>query len=193
MNAPHLDYNSLVNAALAAGFSHAAALDVATLVPLADVRDMCAENRCGIYQKCWTCPPACGTLEACSTRISSFSAGLLVQTVGGIEDPFDYPGMLAVERRHQATFHALHASLRSACPDLLALGSGGCRICESCTCPDAPCRFPDRATSSMEAYGLMVADVCRANGLCYHYGAGQIAFTGCYLFHESAFSPQDGQ
>ena len=52
---------------------------------------------------------------------------------------------------------------------------------QTCTCPDAPCRFPDQAFSSMEAYGMLVMQVCQANHLDYYYGPGKIAYTSCYL------------
>ncbi|MDE8682148.1 DUF2284 domain-containing protein [Blautia schinkii] len=47
-------------------------------------------------------------------------------------------------------------------PDMLMLGAGGCRICGHCAYPK-PCRFPEKAISSMEAYGLFVTQVCRDN------------------------------
>lgn len=172
----------LVNLALCAGFSHAALLDIATLAPRLEVRDMCAKNRCGAFDACWTCPPGCGTLEMCAARMHRFSSGLLVQSTANLADPFDYPGMQHAEQRHQANFSALYTQLRGMFDVVLALGSGGCRICERCSYPEQPCRFPDRATSSMEAYGLLVADVCRANGLGYYYGPGTVSYTGCYLF-----------
>ena len=33
----------------------------------------------------------------------------------------------------------------------------------------------------MEAYGLMVNQVCLDNGLHYNYGPNTIAYTGCFL------------
>ena len=35
--------------------------------------------------------------------------------------------------------------------------------------------------SSMEAYGMVVLEVCRANGLQYYYGADKMAYTSCFL------------
>ena len=58
----------------------------------------------------------------------------------------------------------------------------GCGICEKCTYPDAPCRFPDRAFPSMEACGLVVNDVCKASGIPYNYGPRTMTFTGCVLY-----------
>lgn len=172
--------------ALAAGFTRAVSLNVTTLRPLPAVRAACEENRCGMFGRCWVCPPGCGTLAECEARIRTCSSGLLVQTAAAIEDPFDYEGMLAVEAAHQQRFSAFAAVLGKAAPGLIALGAGGCRVCTVCAYPDAPCRFPAQAVSSMEAYGLLVSDVCKMNGVPYSYGTRMAAFTGCYLWQTNA-------
>jgi predicted metal-binding protein len=64
---------------------------------------------------------------------------------------------------------------------VLALGAGCCTICRTCAYPDAPCRFPDRAVASMEAFGLLVLEVCKANGLQYYYGSDKMAYNSCFL------------
>ena len=64
----------------------------------------------------------------------------------------------------------------------LPLSSGGCHICQKCTYPDAPCRFPEKAFPSMEACGLVVNDVCKASGVPYNYGPRTMTFTGCVLY-----------
>ena len=62
-------------------------MDPATIELKEEVRQMCAA--CGKYGKCWSCPPGCGTLEACAARISAYRQGILVQTTGLLEDEFD--------------------------------------------------------------------------------------------------------
>lgn len=61
-----------INKALDTGFSYAAPLNISTLVPRQDVRDMCAADKCGAYGKNWTCPPHCGSLEDCAARIQGY-------------------------------------------------------------------------------------------------------------------------
>ena len=34
----------------------------------------------------------------------------------------------------------------------------------------------------MEGYGLFVTQICRDNGLSYHYGERTITYTACVLF-----------
>ena len=78
-------------------------------------------------------------------------------------------------------YEDLEKDLRKFYPNMLPIGAGCCTKCKTCTCPDAPCRFPDQAFSSMEAYGMLVMQVCQANHLDYYYGPGKIAYTSCYL------------
>ncbi len=172
---------TLIERALALGFSHAGALDAATLHPREEVRAMCAADRCGQYGRCWTCPPHCGELEENRRLLTRYRMGLLVQTTAALEDDFDYEGMQAAGQRQKALFEAFLRELQPEYPHLLALGSGGCGLCPSCTCPDAPCRRPEDAVQSMEAFGLVVSDACQANGLPYYYGPGTLTYTGCFL------------
>lgn len=176
-----LDMNRLEALAAEAGFTRCVPLDAATIELRDEVRAMCASGSCGAYGKNWSCPPACGEIEDLRRNIARYRRGILVQTVGEVEDSLDYEGMMAAEAAHKAHFARLHEHLLKQWPDLLALGAGACTRCGDCTCPDAPCRFPERRVSSMEAYGMLVADTCKANGLAYYYGPGAIAYTSCFL------------
>ena len=142
---------------------------------------MCASDSCHKYNKCWSCPPGCGTLEECEQRVRKYKLGILVQTVGQLEDSMDGEGMMRTEATHKASFYSLEKDLRKFYPNMLPMGAGCCTKCKTCTCPEAPCRFPDQAFSSMEAYGMLVMQVCQANHLDYYYGPGKIAYTSCYL------------
>lgn len=175
------DIEKLLHMAEEAGFAHAAPLDPATIELKDEVRDMCADNSCGQYDKRWSCPPGCGELTECARRIAGYHTGLLVQTVGELEDSMDVEAMMETEAEHKAHFQSLYAALRREYPDLLALGAGCCTQCPVCSYPDEPCRFPDKMVSSMEAYGMLVLDVCRKNGLTYYYGPNTIAYTSCFL------------
>jgi predicted metal-binding protein len=104
-----------------------------------------------------------------------------VQTVGILEDPLDGETMMETEAKHKETFYKLEKILRQQYPDMLAMGAGCCTKCKKCTCPDEPCRFPGQSFSSMEAYGMLVTQVCQANNLKYNYGPCTIAYTSCYL------------
>ena len=175
------DYEKLSAKAMECGFTHCAPLDVSTLDFMQDVRDMCNEKQCNKYGKSWSCPPACGTLEEMRERVKAYSSGLLVQTVGELEDSYDWEGIMETGKRHKVNFGLMRDALACERSPILAMGAGACMLCETCTYPDAPCRFPDRMAASMEASGLFVSKVCTDNGLKYNYGPNRIAFTSCYL------------
>ena len=176
------NFEQLAAKAEESGFTHCARLDISTLEFLQDVRDMCNEKQCNNYNKSWSCPPACASLEEMRERVKSYSDGLLVQTVGDLEDSYDWEGIMDAGARHKANFGKLWDELAKTYPSVFAMGAGTCMICESCTYPGEPCRFPDRMSASMEACGLFVSKVCTDNNLKYNYGQDKIAFTSCFLF-----------
>jgi predicted metal-binding protein len=176
-----MDMKHLEQIGQEAGFSRIAPLEADTIQLLPDVRNMCEVNNCGAYGTIWSCPPACGTLEECEERVRRYHRGILVQTTGELEDEFDGEGMMETEARHKENFTRLHDVLIKEYPQMLSLGAGGCRRCKKCTYPDAPCRFPEKKFASMEAYGMLVTQVCQDNGLDYYYGKGTITYTSCFL------------
>lgn len=166
------------------GFSKAAPLKVSDLDFKEEVRQMCADNRCGIYGKNWACPPACGTVAECAARARQYEKGVLVEYVGKIEDSFDIEGMNNVSDKYKELFEQTAEQLKKRYPKLLALGAGGCSRCKACTYPDAPCRFPDKLYVSMEACGLLVSEVCELCSLPYINGVNTVTYIGCYLIKE---------
>lgn len=170
-----------IKLALELGFSYAVPVNPAALMPRQDVRDMCADDKCRAYGKNWTCPPYCGSLKECARRMHTYRSGILLQTVGTMEKAIDSGAYRRTEEKHMELFYRFCESLREVCPDALCLGSGGCRLCRVCAYPE-PCRFPEKACSSMEGYGLLVTQVCRDNGLAYYHGERTITYTACVLF-----------
>ena len=165
------------------GFTAAGVLDPSTIELRQEVRDMCAEDKCHAYGHNWTCPPHCGTLEECRGRIKKYQTGIIVQTTGQLEDSLDYEAMMDTAALHKKNLVAFFQKVQETYPNALCLGAGGCSICEKCSCPDSPCRFPQKAFSSMEGYGMVVSDVCKNNGIPYYYGENTITYVGCYLLY----------
>lgn len=172
----------MIEKALEIGFETAKEIDTGTLVVREDVREMCAVDKCHAFGKNWTCPPSCGELSECAERIKAYHNGIIVQTVGKTEKAIDTKAYRRIEVLHHDRFADLAAFVHATHPEALYLGAGGCRICKNCTYPDAPCRFPEKAYSSMEAYGLFVTQVCRDNGVDYYYGEKTMTYTSCILF-----------
>ena len=173
-----------IQLALELGFTEAAPLDPKRLRTLESVRSYCAEDKCGYYGKSWVCPPACGSLAECEGRMHAFPKGILLVTQAHREDESSFAEVIETSRQHKERHYALAEKMQAALPRVLALGAGSCSLCRECTYPDAPCRHPDRAVSSLEACGLQVADVCRDCGVEYHYNGKTITFVSACLFEE---------
>ena len=163
------------------GFDEAGRLNVKALEFLPEIRQMCAADRCRSYNRNWCCPPGCGTLEEISAKAAARESGILVQSVGILEDEFDAETMMETEALQKERFMKLTAYVRSLAPDCIPMASGTCRVCRTCSYPKEPCRFPEKAIPSMEAYGLFVSRVCAQSGMKYNYGKNTMAYTSCIL------------
>lgn len=164
-----------------AGFDHVGELNMDSLVFLPEVRDMCAANKCGAYGVKWSCPPAIGPLEESVARVSHYHRGIIIQSTGYLRRIVDARTMFETIKLHNRKFESFVKAFRRYYPDCLPMGVGACHKCEECTYPDRPCRFPDAVFPSMEAYGLVVADVCKKSGMRYDYGDKTITVISCIL------------
>jgi len=165
------------------GFEYFGVLDASKLRFRSEVRDMCAAGRCKAYGHNWACPPACGTIEEAAENAAKYKYGIIVQSVGQMEDDFDVETMQETERVQKERFEKMVDKLRDDGVDVLPMSAGTCTKCKTCAYPD-PCRMPDRRLSSMEAYGLVVSDSCTLAGVDYYHGPQTMAFTCCILFNE---------
>lgn len=165
-------------------FDTAAVIDVNKLIFRDDVREMCKSGRCGSYGNNWGCPPGCGSVDECRERAGKYDKAIVVQTIGILEDSFDFEGMEKATSEHRARMTNIREKLQTELSDVLSLGAGPCKVCSECTCPHEPCRFPEKQFSSMEAQGLMVSEVCSDSGLKYINGENTVTYTGCFLIKE---------
>ncbi len=178
-----LDTQEVVNLAETCSFESVGTVDVDDLEVNPAVRDMCAAGRCKAYGKNWMCPPHCGTLDEFASRIAAFKRCVVLQTVMDLEDEFDFETMIEAEKTHKARFLNLADELRTRYDNnsYYLLAAGTCTLCPTCSCPEEPCRNPQRALVSMEAAGLLVSDVCVKADIPYNHGKNTIAYTSCVL------------
>jgi predicted metal-binding protein len=149
-----------------------------------DVREMCESNRCGHYGKTWACPPAVGTVDECRSRIRQYEKLLLFSGKYDLEDSLDYEGMMAAMKDFKRIVNRLDDEIRPVFPDYIVLSNEGCINCTSCTYPDAPCRFPDRAHGAIEGYGIWVSQLAKQAGINYINGKNTITYFGAVLYNE---------
>lgn len=178
-----MEHQEMIAIALDAGALKATVIEASSIVLNTTFRDICKSNGCGMYGKCWMCPPDVGDIEPLMAEVRKYQHGLLYQTVSEIEDSFDIEGMQEAGKRHVMLSQRLEAFLMLELDKHLHLSCGGCRICERCAKMDGlPCRDPERAMSSMEAYGIDVYNTCKPTELKYINGQNTVTYFGIVLF-----------
>ena len=159
----------------------AAEIPMDKLVYTEDSRSYCAANKCRSYGASWACPPAVGSLEKCRAECEGYSHFFLFARMYELEDSLDIEGMGDAHDDFQERVDKLGEDIRSETADFLLLNNEGCSRCDECTYPDAPCRFPDKLTYSMEGFGLFVSQVCKDNGLEYNHGRDTMTYSACFF------------
>ena len=96
-------------------------------------RDMCIANHCGMYNKCYMCPPSIGKVEKLVEIIKKYKFAAVFQTITTLEDSYDFEGMLSAKK----TIFSIIEGLRELCEklnldDVMLFGPGGCGVCEKC-------------------------------------------------------------
>ena len=177
----------LLSLALSQGFDNAEWICSEQIVLDRSFRAQCESNACGVYGKCWMCPPDIGNIDALIGEVRRYAGGILYQSIFPLEDSFDFEGMQEGGACHSARSRALDRALRSAgYAGFLHLGKGGCGACSPCAkTTGEPCRFPEKAISSLEAYGVNVSATAKSTSLKYINGVNTVTYFGLVLFKES--------
>lgn len=171
-----------LRAALDAGAARATVAELSAIRFRPEYREACAANACGMYGRCWMCPPDVGPVDKLIDRAQRYHSVLAYQTIHPLADSFDIDGMLAAGKLHNRV--AQHIGEAFKMMDFLHLGAGGCRYCVRCAKIDGlPCRFPEKALPSLEAYGVDVLDLAKATGLPYWNGPDTVTYFGIVFHH----------
>ena len=178
-------FDQLTQQVCALGARNAAVIRTTAIEKDAAFRDMCAANSCGLYGKCWTCPPDIGEIHELMARIDRYAYALVYQSIGALDDSFDFEGMIQAKRNHfRLTIKVKKALLDfHAFSKVLHLGAGGCGICEVCAKrTNEPCRYPELAVPSLEAFGVNVSRMAAAAGMKYINGVNTVTYFSAILF-----------
>jgi predicted metal-binding protein len=165
------------------GASHAAYIKTKQIPFEKAFRAACEQNACGFYNRCWTCPPDAGSIDACIALVQSFPHAILFQTISPLEDSYDIDGMHNASVAHNRLTLDVQKAFRQPDHGSMVLGAGACGVCPTCTKPEGnPCRFPDLAITSLEACGVNVSELARICGLRYINGQNTVTFFGLLLY-----------
>lgn len=168
------------------GADQAAIIETRRLPFDKQLRAYCAANVCGCYGQNWACPPDVGEPDELIARIVGYRNALVFRAVGRLEDSFDFEGMMAAGRRFEELAQRIRKRIGPRFPDYLLLTAGGCTHCPACSKTEGlPCRFPDRAVSSLEAYCIQVSQLATVCNMPYHSGPHTVTNFGAFLFDRS--------
>ncbi|HJA32451.1 MAG: hypothetical protein DBX58_06040 [Clostridiales bacterium] len=172
--------------ALSLGAHRAELMEVSRVSLDASFRDLCRANSCGNYGRNYMCPPDIGDIHRLMDEIRTYDTVLVYQTVGQLEDSYDFEGMMEAGKRHNLLAQKLREET-AGFPEkgILHLAAGGCRMCEVCgKRTGEPCRFPQKAIGSLEAYGINVSLLAKESGMNYINGADTVTYFGAVFFRE---------
>ena len=177
-------FDKMIAEAISLGSFKANIIKTENIVTDSVFRDICASNACGMYGRCYMCPPDVGDMEELMRDVSNYDYALVYQTVTELEDSFDFEGMIEAKKKS----YPLAQSLRKVFADMniskvLHLGVGGCGVCETCAKKtNEPCRFPEKAMPSLEAYGVNVSELAKSSDMKYINGQNTVTYFGAVLF-----------
>ncbi len=149
-------------------------------------RKLCEANSCGKYGKCWTCPPDAGEINELIAFAKQFDEAIIYQTVGELEDSYDFEGMMEAGKVHNKLTQKLQKiTMDMEIEPSLHLGAGGCRVCEKCAkATDEPCRVPKLALKSLETFGIDVSQLARIAGMKYINGQNTVTYFGGFFYNK---------
>ena len=144
------------------------------------VVELCSQNHCGMYGKSWQCPPAVGGIDDLRKECLSYENALIFTTCYPLTDCFDIDGMTAARKIHERTTDSVLELFGNE--RVKGLSAEGCDLCAECTYPNAPCRFPQKARSSVEAYAISVVELAKEFGLKYNNGQNTVTYFSLIMY-----------
>ena len=150
---------------------------------LEEVRDLCKQNKCGMYGSSWACPPAVGSIEECRAQCLAYERAFMFTTATKVESRYDVKGWIHAREEHEKLTDRVADIFRSCCTGSLLLSTEGCLLCKACTYPNAPCRFPNRMYPATEGYGILVLQTAKACNIKYNNGVDTITYFSMVLFN----------
>ena len=145
------------------------------------IRTIC-ETDCKHYGKTWACPPAIESVSACMQKCHAYEYVFLFSSIAEVADNMDFAGCLNERKAHEKMSEEIGARFKEHFGDVLMLTTG-CTICDECTYPNAPCRFPDRSVSTIESHGILIMQTALELGMSYDCGNNIVTYFALIFYN----------
>lgn len=174
----------LVKKCIVSGAYKAFAMNVEEIPFDGNLRSYCEANYCGSYGKNYACPPSVGDVKEVIARAKNYKKALIFQTVTEIEDSYDIMGMQEAKLKHSKVAKTINQNIKNRYSNYLQLTAGECSVCPICAkVEEKPCRFPEQAISSLEAYCMNVSILSELCNMKYINGENTVTYFGAFLFN----------
>jgi predicted metal-binding protein len=101
-----------------------------------------------------------------------------------VEDAYDYEGWIHAMKEFKTISYGMDTVAKKYLKKYMILSNEGCNMCEICTYPHAPCRFPWKLQHAIEGYGITVSAVAEKAGVNYMNGENTVTYFGALLYNE---------
>lgn len=146
-----------------------------------EVRQICKQE-CDRYNTSWSCPPAVGTVKECKEKCSSYDQVLFFSTLAEVEDTANLEESLKTKGDHERIVHEVCQDIRKAGMDIWVLSSDSCALCETCTWPDQPCRYPLKMFPCIESHGILVTSAAEKLAMDFYYDNQTVVWFAMIFF-----------
>jgi predicted metal-binding protein len=178
---PPVDVDRVVFMTVASecGADDSAMVDVVNIVFSPEFRVFCKENRCGNYGRNWRCPPEVGEIDDLIENLKLRTKALVFNHIGPLKSSYDWKGMTENGLVFGRVVRKIAQRIIPVVPGAVVLGAGPCKNCDKCAIlTQKPCRYPEKAATSLEACGIDVSQLAKLAGLKYINGPQTITYFG---------------
>ncbi|MGN0361992.1 MAG: DUF2284 domain-containing protein [Bilifractor sp.] len=134
------------------------------------VRTIC-RTECSRYGTSWSCPPAVGSVDTCHKRCLQWENAFFFSTVHEVSDVMNMRENMRTRASHESLTDEIEQEIKKLGVQTWRLSGDSCNICQKCSYPDAPCRFPERMHPCIEGQGILVAKLAETCGMDYYLDA----------------------
>ena len=156
------------------------------LKPKKQIRELCFENKCDNFKQNYMCPPAIGSIDELTKKISFFNKGFLFQ----FEEFFDAKN-LGKLIESKLKFHdkvlSIEKTIKTEIKPKTVWGfiAGNCELCKPCKIVlNKPCPHKEKARTSLEAIGIDVLLLLKNFSIDNNFYKDKVIWTGAVLYQD---------